>query len=64
MHIEFYNVKKKSKVKIPSEEVQASKLEKTNKDGSTRVRYVLKAIDSDGTKLNKFCNKETFEQLN
>lgn len=63
MHIEFYNVKKKSKVKVPKEEVTAHKLEKVTKNGLSRVRYILKAVDSDGTKLNKFCNKEIFDSF-
>lgn len=62
--IEFYNVKKKTKVSISESEVNKVKLEKPTKDGkSIRIRYVLKAVDEDGTKLTKFCNKETYDSL-
>lgn len=62
--IEFYNVKKKERVSIAEDKVQKFKLEKPTKDGSSvRVRYILKAVDIDGTKLTKFCSKSTYESL-
>jgi len=63
MEIEFYNVKRKCRVKIKSSEVQAVKYEKQSKKGSVRIRYALKAIDSDGTKLTKFCSESDYNKL-
>lgn len=62
--IEFYNVKKKERVSISEDKVQKVKLEKPTKDGSSiRVRYILKAVDEDDTKLTKFCSKSTYDSL-
>lgn len=63
MEIEFYNVKRKCRVKIDSSEVQAVKYEKQSKNGSVRIRYALKAIDSDSTKLTKFCSESDYNNL-
>jgi len=62
--IEFYNVKKKTKVKIPEEDIEKVKIEKPSKNGSVRVRYALKAVDDDGTKLTRFCSEADFNKLN
>tara|TARA_R100000773_G_C4159455_1_gene77947 strand:+ start:434 stop:625 length:192 start_codon:yes stop_codon:yes gene_type:complete len=61
--IEFYNVKKKEKVKISEEEVQKVKFEKESKNGSIRIRYAFKAVDEDGTKLTKFCSESDYNSL-
>jgi hypothetical protein len=61
--IEFYNVKKKQKVKIPDGEVKKVKFEKESKNGSIRVRYAFKAVDEDGTKLTKFCSEADYNSL-
>lgn len=61
--IEFYNVKKKKKVKISESEVNKVKFEKESKNGSIRVRYAFKAIDEDGTKLTKFCSEADYNSL-
>lgn len=61
--IEFYNVKKKQKVKIPDGEVKKAKFEKESKNGSIRVRYAFKAVDEDGTKLTKFCSEADYNSL-
>ena len=61
--IEFYNVKKKCKVKIKESSVEKVKFEKTSKDGSIRVRYAFKSIDEDGTKLTKFCSKADYDSF-
>lgn len=64
MEIEFYNVKKKKKVKISIDLVSKVKYEKLSKDGKkTRVRYAFKAVDEDGVKLTKFCSKADFDSL-
>lgn len=62
MQVEFYNVKKKSKVKIDSSYVTPVKYEKEAKDGSVRIRYALKAVDSDGTNLTKFCSQADYNK--
>lgn len=62
--IEFYSVKKKTKVSIEKDKVSAVKYESLAKNGKTRIRYALKAVDSDGTKLTKFCSEEVYNQFN
>jgi predicted metalloprotease with PDZ domain len=61
--IEFYNVKKKQKVLIPEEKVSKKTYEKTTKAGKLSIRYSLKAVDEDGTKLTKFCTKADFDSV-
>jgi|TARA_B100000902_G_scaffold321359_1_gene314248 predicted DNA binding CopG/RHH family protein len=61
--IEFYNVKKKTKVKIAEEDVEKVKIEKASKNGNMRVRYAFKAVDDDGTKLTRFCSEADFNNL-
>ncbi len=61
--IEFYNVRKKEKVSIPEEEVEKVTYESTSKTGKKIVRYGMKAVDDDGTKLTKFVSKDAYEAL-
>ncbi len=61
--IEFYNVKKKEKVSINEADVKKHSYETTTKTGKKSVRYALKAVDEDGTKLTKFCSKADFDKL-
>jgi hypothetical protein len=61
--IEFYNVKKKTKVQISESSVEKKKYEKITKTGKTSIRYSLKAVDDDGTKLTKFCSKEDYDSI-
>tara|TARA_B100001939_G_C16392050_1_gene384487 strand:+ start:310 stop:501 length:192 start_codon:yes stop_codon:yes gene_type:complete len=61
--IEFYNVKKKQKVLVDSNAVTKHAYEKTSKSGKQYTRYALKAIDSDGTKLTKFCSKADYDKV-
>lgn len=61
--IEFYNVRKKKKVQIDESDVKAHSYEKTTKTGKQSVRYALKAVDDDGTKLTKFCSKADYDNL-
>ena len=61
--IEFYNVKKKSKVKVDASSVSKHAYEKVSKAGKLTIRYALKAIDQDGTKLTKFCSKADYDKL-
>ena len=61
--IEFYNVKKKTKVQIPEKDIKKVKMEKATKDGGVRVRYAFKAVDDDGTKLTRFCSKADYDAI-
>jgi len=61
--IEFYNVKKKEKVQISESSVEKKKYEKETKTGKKSIRYALKAVDDDGTKLTKFCSKEDYDSI-
>jgi len=61
--IEFYNVKKKQKVQISESSVEKKKYEKETKTGKKSIRYSLKAVDDDGTKLTKFCSKEDYDAI-
>lgn len=61
--IEFYNVRKKQKVKIDQSNVTKKLMEKLTKKGKKSIRYSLKAVDDDGTKLTKFCSKSDFDKI-
>ena len=61
--IEFYNVKKKKKVQIDESNVEKHSYERVTKTGNTSIRYAMKAIDDDGTKLTKFCSKADYDKL-
>ena len=61
--IEFYNVKKKTKVQISESSLEKKKYEKITKTGKKSIRYSLKAVDDDGTKLTKFCSKEDYDSI-
>jgi hypothetical protein len=63
MTIEFYNVRKKIKVSVAEEDVTAVEYKNVTKTGKKTTRYGLKAVDEDGTKLTKFCNKEAYDKL-
>jgi len=61
--IEFYNVKKKKKVQIDESNVEKHSYERVTKTGKTSIRYAMKAVDEDGTKLTKFCSKADYDKL-
>ena len=63
MEIIFYNVKKREKVAISSENVTKKKYEKKTKSGSPQIRYALKAVDDDGVGLTKFCSKSDWDMI-
>jgi hypothetical protein len=62
--IQFYNVRKRSKVQIPEDQVEKRKLESKTKKGDLRVRYAFAAVDEDGTKMIKFCSKSDYDNFN
>lgn len=61
--IEFYNVKKRKKVKIAVAKVEKTSYKRKLKDGGTQVRYAFRATDDDGTKLTKFCSKADWDKV-
>jgi predicted metalloprotease with PDZ domain len=61
--IEFYNVKKKTRVQVPSDKVERKTYERTTKNGKLSIRYAFSAVDDDGTKLTKFCSKADYDAL-
>lgn len=60
--IEFYDVKKRAKVSVPTSQVKKKKYEKTTKSGQLQVRYAVRA-HVDGTNLTKFVSKDMFDSL-
>ncbi|MCM8527760.1 MAG: hypothetical protein NE327_14665 [Lentisphaeraceae bacterium] len=62
MSIEFYNVKKKAKVKIDLKKVKKVEYKRKTAKGET-VRYAFKALDDDGTSLTKFCSKADYDKV-
>lgn len=63
MAVEFYNVKKRKKVSISEDKIKKTKYSRQTKDGSTQIRYALKATDDDGASLTKFCSKTDWEAI-
>jgi hypothetical protein len=61
--IEFYNVRKKSKVQIPEDKIEKKVYKRKLKSGKISERYGFAAVDDDGTKLAKFCSKADFDNL-
>ncbi len=57
MSIEFYNVKKREKVKIEEKSVTKTKYERKLANGGVQTRYAFRATDDDGTNLTKFCKE-------
>lgn len=62
MDIEFYDVRKRAKVSVPSSQVKKKKYERQTKNGTTQVRYAVRA-SVDGTNLTKFVSKDFWESL-
>lgn len=61
--IEFYNVRKKEKVTVSETEVEKVEYKSTSKKGKEVIRYGVKAVDDDGTKLTKFVSKATYDSI-
>lgn len=62
-NVEFYDVKKRAKVSVPVTQIKKKKYERTAKDGSTQVRFAVRA-HVDGTNLTKFVSKAMYDELN
>ena len=61
--IEFYNVKKKAKVKIATAKVKKVTYDRKLSDGKVQTRYAFKAVDDDGTNLTKFCSEKDWKAI-
>lgn len=62
MDIQFYDVKNRKKVSVPSSSVMKVKYERTTKNGKHQTRYAVKA-EKDGVKLTKFVSKDFWDEL-
>lgn len=62
MDIEFYDVKNRKKVSVPSSQVEKVTYERETKNGDKQIRYAVKA-EKDGVKLTKFVSKETWDSI-
>jgi len=58
--VEFYDVKLRKKVSIPTEKM--TKIEIKQKNG--QVRYAFRAKTADGRNLTKFCSKADWDKMN
>lgn len=61
--MEFYNVKKRAKVKIADAKCTKVVYTRKTKAGTTQKRYAVKAKDDDGTNLTKFIKQADYEKL-
>ena len=62
MEIQFYDVKTRQKVGVPTSRVRRARRDRPTKDGRTRTTYALRG-DHDGRTLTKFCSKADWESL-
>lgn len=60
--MEFYNVKKRAKVKIAEAKCEKVVYKRKTSTG-IQERYAVRAVDGDGTNLTKFISKKDFDAL-
>jgi hypothetical protein len=60
--MEFYNVKKRANVKVADAKCTKVIFKKETSKGE-QLRYGIKAVDTDGTKLTKFVSKATYDAI-
>ncbi len=60
--MEFYNVKKRAKVKIADDKCEKVVYSRKTATG-IQERYAVRAVDKDGCSLTKFISKETYDGL-
>lgn len=60
--IQFYDVKARAKVDVPVSDVKRKKYVRETKNGSTQVRYAVRA-NYNGTNLTKFVSEATYNEL-
>lgn len=58
--MQFYNVRKKCSAVIPDNKC----VKRKTVTSKGRTVYMVKAVDTDGTKLTIFTNKDAYEALN
>jgi len=64
--VEFYSVKHRKKVEVPTSDLKKKIFDVTGKGGNKMTRYAVVAstkVDGDMVNLTKFVNKETFDSL-
>lgn len=61
--IDFYNVKKRAKVKIEESDCKKTVYKRKTSKG-LQERYAVRATDDDGTNLTKFMSKDDFDRTN
>lgn len=61
MNIQFYDVKNKKKVSVPSDKIVKVRYSKKTSKGM-RVTYAMRA-EYNGSKLTKFVSKDDWEKL-
>jgi len=57
--VQFFNLKTRSHVEIPDENVEKTRMVRKTKSGDDQTRYALTAL-LDGSRLYKFVNEATF----
>ena len=60
--MEFYNVKKKAKVKIADSKCVKVEYPRETSKG-VQIRYGVKAVDDDGTNLTIFVSKDKYDKI-
>ena len=60
--MEFYNVKKSTKVEIAENQCEKVVYKRETAKG-VQERYAVKAVDDDGTHLTKFVSKDAYGKL-
>lgn len=60
--MEFYNVKKKAKVKIADANCEKVVFSKKTSKGIQK-RYAARSVDTDGTPVMKFITEKDYEKL-
>lgn len=60
--MQFYNVKTRSKVDVPDNQVKKTKYVRKTSKGD-QVRYAVRA-NVNGTNLTKFVGKDVYDSLN
>ncbi len=61
--IEFYDVKKRTKVKVSLSDVRKTKYERKLDSGKTQTRYAFRGKHDDRN-LTKFCSQKDWEATN
>ena len=60
--IEFYDVKKRERVKLSLSNCSKTTYERKLKNGQTQTRYAFRGQTSDGRNLTKFCSQEDWNK--